>query len=237
MSLRLRASEAATLWSLVNRAQAAGGIQAAAADALWVSMRAQRAARERPDQLALWVAEVLDSLARPLPPAPRPIPDVLEEVPVEPVTPRPPSWRCAGCGTESEAKHSSDCAERPMFCGALLARVTARTCVLRQIKSDVQWTTDRERGEAPEHPHCVTARCAQGRRVRKGIDPEVKIEWHGVGPGGRLERSRRDVALQEEAKARLRASGLLEPVRTADEPRAEERGRQKASSRGSKGKG
>jgi hypothetical protein len=108
-------------------------------------------------------------------------------------------------------------------CFTLAAEVEACRCVARQRASEVQKTQDSWRGQASEHPSCVTERCAQGRAVREALDPSVTVTFKGTGPGGRFTPARRDVESLARAKARQRAQGLLEEASTIDGPvRAEE---------------
>ena len=103
-------------------------------------------------------------------------------------------------------------------CRTLACFVEARVCVARQLASDLQRTRDTWRGEASDYPHCVTAQCAQGRGIREALDPAAAVQWRGVGPGRRFVHARRDAASVAKARARKRASGLLDDAPTIDTP-------------------
>ena len=96
--------------------------------------------------------------------------------------------------------------------------VQAHVCVARQKASDIQRTQDTHRGEASEYPSCVSSQCAQGRAIRRALDPKARMTWVGAGPGGRFqrERSRKVRSAQEAARARLERVGMLERPRTLD---------------------
>lgn len=109
-------------------------------------------------------------------------------------------------------------AESPVACSTLKCTLYAAQCVARQQASDLQRTKDTWRGEASNYPHCVTEKCAQGRGVREALAPAERPSWRGAGPGGRFERSRRDVEDLARARDRQRRAGLLEGVPTIDGP-------------------
>jgi hypothetical protein len=107
-------------------------------------------------------------------------------------------------------------------CVALHGDVPAHICVARQVASDAQRTTDLERGQASDYPHCVTARCAQGRGIREALDPTCRPTWRGAGPNGRFDRGRHDAPEQREAYQRKAAVGLVDAVPSIDEEPPEE---------------
>lgn len=109
-------------------------------------------------------------------------------------------------------------ADSVVACTTLRCTLYAAQCVARQKASDIQRTKDTWRGEASAYPHCVTEKCAQGRGVRAALDPAAQVAWRGAGPGGRFERSRRDVEDVARARARQRATGLLDEVPSIDGP-------------------
>lgn len=53
-------------------------------------------------------------------------------------------------------------------------------CLLRQLRSEHELTTDIERGQAPEYPSCRTETCAQGRRIREAL-VHLEVKWKGKG--------------------------------------------------------
>jgi hypothetical protein len=109
-------------------------------------------------------------------------------------------------------------ADSQVACTTLRCTLYASQCVARQKASDIQKTKDTWRGEASSYPHCVTEKCAQGRGVRTALDPAAQVDWRGAGPGGRFERSRRDVESVAAARAAQRAVGLLDAPPTIDGP-------------------
>jgi hypothetical protein len=97
----------------------------------------------------------------------------------------------------------------------------ARWCVLRQLATDAQRTTQKSRGQGTDHPSCLSSTCTQGRAVREALEG-AGLTWRGAGPGGRFERLAEDVAKQEAARRRLRETGLLDEAPSMDQPPAEE---------------
>jgi hypothetical protein len=57
-----------------------------------------------------------------------------------------------------------------------------------------------------------------GAKVRRTVEGANLVTWRGAGPGARFDRGRTGAALQVAARRRLRVVGLLDPVRTMDEP-------------------
>ncbi len=118
-------------------------------------------------------------------------------------------------------------ATTPVTCDSLQCELSAAECVRRQVKTDAQRTRQANRGQGPDHPHCDTRKCDQGRSVRERLDTAAPVEWRGAGPTGWIqrERSRGIIATQDAARLRLGRVGLLSPVPTVDgQPsRAEER--------------
>lgn len=94
----------------------------------------------------------------------------------------------------------------------------AHVCVARQVASDIQRTQQASRGQGTEFPTCDSRKCEQGRAIRKALDPRAPVSWEGAGPGGRFQRdrSRKEKAEQDVARAKLERAGLLEPVRVLD---------------------
>jgi hypothetical protein len=101
--------------------------------------------------------------------------------------------------------------------GCILSR---RQCVTRQAVSEVQITSQKSRGVAPDYPHCVTEHCGQGRKLRDMLDPGRMVGrfLRLSGPGRRWVNGRRDIAQQRSARQHLLAVGMLEEMPTIDDP-------------------
>lgn len=96
--------------------------------------------------------------------------------------------------------------------------VPAHICVARQVASEAQGgTKDGWRGQASPYPSCVTASCAQGRRIREqlGVQAAVIRKLAGGWQAMRA-RSPREQERQRAAAAERKRAGLAEEPPTID---------------------
>lgn len=174
-------------------------VPAPAERAIWGLVRAGIAAGGWQRRVAEAVADAL----RPPEDPPLPGQRALWVVDAEGLPPRP--WRL-------DPDDVFDC--RTLGCRGL----KVRECVVRQIATDVQRTTQASRGQGTIHPSCDSRKCAQGRGNREALDREADVTWRGRGPGKRWDRGGSKGACQLAARSRLAAVGMLDSPPSLDEP-------------------